>query len=129
MFTAPPRVAWTLTIAAAVAAGAMAASSVAPLGPWLALHLSPMPSTPDTQTWLLRAEAHGGEPIPVVRLEIVSGAVDVKGNTEFFSLPPDNAALFTLRVRRDEPADPLVRVHQGGYVDRTYDVTLPVTRR
>ena len=129
MFALAPRVAWTVTAVAALLAGAAVAVAVAPIEPSLAWHLTPISTTRDNQVFELRAEPRGGETIPHVRLEIVSGRVGVLGRLQFFQLSPGTAARFTLHIERSAAEDPVVRLHQNGRVNRTYDIPLPVDRR
>lgn len=126
---APRRLALGLAAAAALAVGLVVALRVAPIEPSLVLHLIPAATTATTQVFDLRAEPRGGETIDAVRLEIAEGHVEVFGRRLFLRLTPDNAARFTLRIRRDAPSDPLVRLHQEGRVNRTYEMRLPVDRR
>ena len=124
-----PRIAWTVAAACALTAGGVVAARVAGIEPSLRLHLSPVSTTADWQTFELRAEPRGGETMAAIRLEIAEGYVGVLGRTEARDVPPDNAARFTLRIRRDSATDPLVRIVQEGRVGRTYDLRLPVDRR
>lgn len=129
MLTAPPKLAWSLAAAAALAAAGAVAAGVAPIEPSLVMKLTTVSATADWQAYELRAEPRGGETIPLVRIELPPGRVQLLGRDEFRDLLPDNAARFTLRVARDDPDDPVVRIVQGGRVERTYDVRLPVDRR
>lgn len=128
MFEARRRVAWGSAILAALAAGGAAGVGVAPIEPSLEIDVSQLGSTADRQMFDVRALPRGGETIATVRLEVVSGDVRCRGRTQFLGLLPTVAARFELRVPRDDPRPAVVRIHQGGRVTRTYDVTLPVDR-
>jgi len=127
--SAPRRVAWALAAVAALAAGSAVAAGVAPIEPSLVVTVSPAATTADMQVFIVRAEPRGGETIATVHLDIVEGHVELMGRKLFFNLQPDSAAMFTLRISRDEPADPLVRIRQEGRVSRAYELRLPVERR
>jgi hypothetical protein len=127
-FALSPRRAFVPAAIAALAAGVVVAVGVARIEPSLVLHLRPTATTQTTQVFELRAEPRGGETIPTVRIEVLEGHVEIYGRQTYFDLAPDNAAMFTLRIARDAPSDPLVRVFQGGPVSRSYDMRLPVDR-
>jgi hypothetical protein len=129
VLAAPPKLAWTIAAAAALAAGGAVGAGVAGIEPSLFVKITPISTTADSQVYELRAEPRGGETIPLVRIELPPGRVELLGRDTFHDLLPDNAARFTLRIARDDPQDPVVRIVQGGRVERTYDVPLPVDRR
>jgi hypothetical protein len=128
MFRAPRAAAWTCALLAAAAAGTGAGLAVAPIEPSLRVHVSP---SAENELWEfvdLRIEARGGEPIPMVRIEVLRGDVQFGGPTTYRDLAPEHAARVVARVPSQAPEDPVLRVHQHGRVRRTYDVPIPVTR-
>ncbi|MCE9635283.1 MAG: hypothetical protein K8T90_06200 [Planctomycetes bacterium] len=124
-----PRLTWTVAAACALVVGSVVGARVAGIEPSLRLKLHTISTTGDWQTFELRAEPRGGESMAAIRLEIAEGYVGVLGKTEALDVPPDNAARFTLRIRRDSETDPLVRIVQEARVNRTYDLRIPVDHR
>jgi hypothetical protein len=121
----PVRARWAAAAVLAVAAGAAAASRIAPIEPSLDVVVRREMRGESYDLWDVFVTAHGGEVIDEVAVEVVSGPAHLVGGAGADRIPNLKSGwMRPFRVQLDNggAARAELRVLQKGRVSRTYPV-------